>query len=153
MPAEFFIVGKSLTTFEGVVRAIVPDFDAVEFFAPMARELVGRRAGIRQIFDEFKRNASEIQGMIRKTPLEIREAISLLKRGEIEIRVSQVGLVRAQSRLGLAVVAASLILASAILLSWGPKWGDYPVVGIAVAVLGGILGSFLLLLMFWDRDT
>lgn len=153
LPAEFFIVGKSLTTFEGVVRAIVPDFDAVEFFAPMARELVGRRAGIRQIFDEFKRNASEIQGMIRKTPLEIREAISLLKRGEIEIRVSQVGLVRAQSRLGLAVVAASLILASAILLSWGPKWGDYPVVGIAVAVLGGILGSFLLLLMFWDRDT
>jgi ubiquinone biosynthesis protein len=153
MPAEFFIVGKSLTTFDGVVRAIIPDFDAVEFLAPVARELVGRRVGVRQILGELKRNAAEIQGLVRRTPQEIREAVSMLKRGEIEIKVSQVGLVRAQNRIGLAVMVGALILAAAILLSWGPKWGDLPVVGIAVSLLGAMLGGFLFLSILWDRNA
>lgn len=147
------IVGKSLTTFDGVVRAIIPDFDAVEFFTPFAKELVGRRVGVGQLLEDLKTNAAEIQSLVRRTPQELREAVSLLKRGEIEIKVSQVGLVRAQNRLGLAVVAAALILAAAILLSWGPKWGDFPVVGIAVALLGALLGAFLFFSILWDRKT
>jgi len=153
LPAEFFIVGKSLTTFDGVVRAIIPDFDAVEFFTPFAKELVGRRVGVGQLLEDLKTNAAEIQSLVRRTPQELQEAVSLLKRGEIEIKVSQVGLVRAQNRLGLAVVAAALILAAAILLSWGPKWGDFPVVGIAVALLGALLGAFLFFSILWDRKT
>jgi ubiquinone biosynthesis protein len=153
MPAEFFVVCKCLTTFDGVVRAIVPDFDAVEFAAPFARELIGQRVGIRKILEEVDRTAAEIQGLVRRTPQEIREAISLLKRGEIIIKVSQPGLVGAHNRLGMALVVSALIIAAAILLTWGPRWWDLPVAGIATFVVGSIFGVLLFLSILWDRRT
>jgi len=147
MPAEFFVLCKCLTTFDGVVRAIVPDFDAVEFAAPFALELIGQRAGIRKIMEEVERTSLEIQGLVRRIPQELREAISLLKRGEIVIKVSQSDLVRAHNRLGVALVVSALIIATAILLTWGPRGRNLPGVGT------NIEAKAVLLLAFGDDEV
>jgi ubiquinone biosynthesis protein len=146
MPAEFFVVCKCLSTFDGVVRSVVPGFDAVEFSMPFARELIGRRAGMRQVVGEIERTAAEIQSLVRRTPQEIREAISLLKRGEIEVRVSQPVLARAVNRLAFAGLVAAMVVASTILLAWGPgpKWWGLPAIGVASAALAALGALFFL---------
>ena len=149
MPADFFVLCKCLTTFDGVVRNILPDFDGVKFAAPYARQLIGKRIGLKRLLRELGDNASDLQNLVRRTPNEVREMLNLFKRGEIRVAVSQPELPRTQNRHALGMVVAAMIVASAILLHSGPgpHLMGIPILGLAVSALTLVAGLILVIAM------
>ncbi len=153
MPPRFFILTKALTTMDGVVRRLSPQFDVIGHMEPLAKKMLRRRWGLRYLTSEFLFSALEFQNLVRELPADIREIMRLFKRGEVRVKLEHRGLEellevhdQVSNRLVFAIVLAALIVGSSIMVLSGipPKWREIPLIGVIGFVLSGILGFWLL---------
>jgi len=146
LPSRFLLLDKTLLTMEGVVSQLYPDFN---FFA-MARQYTGelqrQRFDPRAISDRFQRYAAEYAHVFRDYPIQLHDALEVLKAGELEIKYRHTGLEDMihrldviTNRLVVALVTIALGVTStavAILVKGGPH-----VAGLSIWGLPGFAGS------------
>ncbi len=154
MPPDIYLLLKALITIEGVGRKLDPDFNAVKHVEPFAKKLLKERMSPIKLLKDIHLSLIEFAILLRDFPSEIREIITKIKHGELNVKFEHKGLEpmlkthsQISNRISFAIVLASLIIGSSLIILSGipPKWNDIPIVGIIGFFGGGIMGFWLLI--------
>jgi len=157
LPLDFALLGKALVTMEGIGKQLDPDFNAIEIARPFAVRLVRRRLDPKRVARQALKDGREYLETLGRIPPALERAISSLNRGELEIGFTHKGLDRLMHRLdvvsnrvSLAVVIASLIVGSSLVVSAGkgPEVFGLPLLGVLGYVAAGIFGIGLAVSIF-----
>ena len=149
---ETAMLMRAFAELESLVRRLDPEFSSLAAFQAYSGRLLKRALspdiGVGSLAQTYKlvSAAHEIAG---EAPIALRRLMSRLERGEplFDIR-HQSGsslerhLLHASNRLAFALIVASIVIGSALLLTAhaGPHWEGLPILGIAGFGIAGILG-------------
>jgi ubiquinone biosynthesis protein len=126
VPPDFMLVGKTLMTIEGTGKQIAPDLDIIEEARPFFLEILRKRYSPERIGAELLRRVERLSGASSEVPEQMREVLEDLRLGRLTLRATDPTLLPAADYLGrrifTALIASSLILAAAHLLSVGREW-------------------------------
>jgi ubiquinone biosynthesis protein len=96
----------------------------------------------------------EVLALLEEAPSDFRTLLRLAKTGKLRMQVEHQGLDddrvaqdRSSNRLAFAIVLASLIVGSSIIIQAGipPTWHDIPLIGLLGYVVAGLMGFWLLI--------
>ena len=154
IPPDFYLLIKALITVEGNGRKLAPDFEIVRHMEPFATRLLKERTSPRNLARDLYLSSIDLATLLRDLPSDAREILSLMKRGKARLEFEHKGLGpmlkahdRISNRIAFAIVLASLIIGSALIVLSGipPKWHEIPVIGIVGFITAGLMGFWLLL--------
>jgi ubiquinone biosynthesis protein len=141
LPTKFVVLQKAIVTLEGVGATIYPQFNAIELARPYARRLLLRRLSPLATAGRLRDRGEHYLALAREAPESLVEVLRLLRRGQIEEKVTPTGLdpvftrvSRIANRLVVAVIIAALLLGSSILWVFG---------GLGAGLYGARVGGFL----------
>ncbi len=149
---ETALLVRAFAELEGLVRKLDPQFSSLEAFRGYSGQLLRHAlmpelsvAGIAQ----FYRASSALKESAADAPIALRRLLGRLERGEplFDIRHQTGGslerhLLHASNRLAFALIIASIVIGSAIVMAAhaGPHVGDLPLLGVAGFIVAGLLG-------------
>jgi len=154
IPPDLFLMLKALGTVEALGRELDPEFDITERAAPFVRRIHLARFSPQRLTRELVDSGTEFIDLLRVIPAELRTILEQAKQGKIRIEFEHRGLEpmlvtheRISNRLAFAIVLASLIIGSSLIVLSGipPKWNEIPVIGLAGFVVAGAMGFWLLI--------
>ncbi|MFA4944731.1 MAG: AarF/UbiB family protein [Lentisphaeria bacterium] len=157
LPADFFLLTKSLAMLEGIGRRLDPEFDIMGAMEPFARRLLRERFAPKRVLKGLISTFSEMGSFLRHLPEEADALLTQVRRGDIRIKFEHRGLDRlahsldqTSNRVAFAIVLAALIIGSAIMVHSGipPKWNGIPIIGLSGFCLSGFMGFSLLWSIF-----
>ncbi len=141
LPTKFVVLQKTIVTLEGVGATIYPQFDAIELARPYARRLLLRRLSPLAAAGRLRDRGERYLALAQEAPESVAEVLRLLRRGQLEMKVTPTGLdpvfarvSRIANRLVVAVIIAALLLGSSILWVFG---------GMGAGLYGARIGGFL----------
>jgi ubiquinone biosynthesis protein len=148
LPSRFVMLDKAIATLGGVALAIDPDMNVFEVARPYAVRMVTGRYRPDRVAQRTRVDAARYASAFREYPFQIAEILDDLKEGALEVTVRTDAVDKAvekvqavANRLAIAIVAAALIIGSAIIAVFARSDG---VAGLAwVAIPGFIAGTFL----------
>jgi len=153
IPQDLFLMIKALSTVEGIGRALNPDFDVIEQAGPFVRRIQSNRFSPRRIAREMADSGTDLFQLLKEVPGEVREILKMVRKGKVKIEFEHKGLEpmystndRISNRLSFAIVLASLVIGSALIVlsDIPPKWYGIPVIGLAGFLFAGMMGFWLL---------
>ncbi|OEU84761.1 MAG: ABC transporter, partial [Desulfobacterales bacterium S5133MH4] len=153
IPQDLFLMIKALSTVEGIGRALNPDFDVIEQAGPFVRRIQLNRFSPRRIAREMADSGTDLFQLLKEIPGEVREILKMVRKGKVKIEFQHKGLEpmystndRISNRLSFAIVLASLVIGSALIVlsDIPPKWYGIPVIGLAGFLFAGMMGFWLL---------
>ncbi|MCK4546615.1 MAG: AarF/ABC1/UbiB kinase family protein [Candidatus Eisenbacteria sp.] len=154
VPPDLFLMIKALSTVEGLGRVLDPDFDAVKQAAPVVRRIQWSRVHPARIAEDLFSSGGELIHLFQEIPGELREILRQARRGKVRIEFEHRGLEpmlsahdRISNRIAFAIVLASLVIGSALIVLSGipPRWHEIPVIGLAGFVVAGAMGFGLVI--------
>ena len=153
IPQDIFLMIKALSTVEGVGRVLDPDFDAMERAAPFVRRIQLQRLHPKRVAEDIYDSGSDFLHLIKEIPGELREILRQARQGRVKIEFEHQGMEpmlstfdRVSNRIAFAIVLASLVIGSSLIVLSGvpPKWHEIPVIGLAGFIIAGVMGLWLL---------
>jgi len=154
VPPDLFLMIKALGTVEGVGRLLDPDLDVIEQSAPFLERIQLDRLRPQRIGRDMLSSGIELATLLKEIPGEIRKILKQAREGSLRIEFQHRGLEpllsthdRVSNRLAFAIVLASLVIGSSLMVLAGipPKWHDIPVIGLAGFIVAGVMGFWLLI--------
>ncbi len=154
VPPDLFLMIKALSTVEGLGRLLDPDLDVAEQAAPFVKRIQMDRLNPKRIAGDFLDSGTELLHLIKEIPGEVRKILKQAREGKIKIEFEHRGLEpmfstydRVSNRLAFAIVLASLIIGSSLIVFSGipPKWHEIPIIGLAGFSVAGAMGFWLLI--------
>jgi ubiquinone biosynthesis protein len=149
---ETTLLMRAFAELESLVRRLDPAFSSLAAFQAYSGRLLKQaflpHPGVTQVAQAYRMlsTAREVAG---EAPVTLRRLMGRLERGEplFDIRHQSGGslerhLLHASNRLAFALIVASIVIGSSILISThaGPHWEGLPLLGVAGFVIGGVLG-------------
>ncbi|HKL83541.1 MAG TPA: AarF/UbiB family protein [Desulfobacter sp.] len=153
IPPDLFLMIKAFISLEGVVRTLDPQFDMLGHARPYIRAAALRKYSMPRLSREVTRIARDIFALLQTLPSDTSHIITQIKQGKIKISIKIEGLERlmmiqdqTSNRISFAIIIASLILGSAIVLNSRipPMIFGVSIIGIAGFVAAAVLGFWLL---------
>ncbi len=153
IPPNLFLMIKALSTVEGIGRVLDSDFDVIGQAGPFVRKIQLNRFNPRRIARDMTDSGTDLFQLLKEIPGEVREILGMVKKGKVKIEFEHKGLEpmysnndRISNRLSFAIVLASLIIGSALIVlsDIPPKWYGIPVIGLSGFLLAGVMGFWLL---------
>lgn len=153
VPPDLFLMLKALSTVEALGRTLDPDFDAAREAAPFIRKIHLERIHPRRVAGDMIGSGAEFLHLLKKTPGELGEILRQVKSGRAKIIFEHLGLdimlathERISNRIAFAIVLASLIVGSALVVLSGipPTWNEIPIIGLGGFLVAGLMGFWLL---------
>ncbi|MBW2121973.1 MAG: AarF/ABC1/UbiB kinase family protein, partial [Deltaproteobacteria bacterium] len=150
---DLFLMMKALATVEGLGRTLDPDFVIAEHVEPFVRQIHLGRLNPKKIAGDMIDSGTELVGLLREIPGEVRAILKQAREGKITIEFEHRGLEpmlsahdRISNRIAFAIVLASLVIGSSLiaLSDIPPKWHEIPIIGLAGFVIAGVMGFWLL---------
>ncbi len=145
LPSRWVVLDKALATLAGVALEVSPDFNVFEVARPYAMDMATRRFRPDRIAQRATTDMGRYAGAVREYPFQVAELLDELKDGSFEMSVRPEGLeqavdkgLAAANRLALAMVAAALIVASAVIAVFARSEG---IVGLSWVALPGMLAG------------
>jgi len=154
IPPDLFLMIKALGTVEGVGRALDPELDIIKQAAPFVRHVQLDRLNPRRIAGDIIDSGSELMHLLKDIPGEIRKILRQAREGKIKIEFEHRGLDpmfstldRISNRIAFAIVLASLVIGSSLVVLSGipPRWHEIPVIGLAGFLIAALMGFWLLI--------
>jgi len=151
---NFYLMMKAITTVEGVGRILDPDLELLKLAQPFMKKVKSDRLRLNRIAEEAGLATSEYIDLLRDLPEELRSILSQLRQGRMKLEFEhrglselRVALDQVSNRISFAIVLASLIIGSSLIILSGipPKWNDIPIIGLIGFLLAGVMGFWLLL--------
>jgi ubiquinone biosynthesis protein len=152
MKGGFYLGVKALTQVEAVGRALNPGLNFVELGRPYAEKLISGKYMPSHLLELLKKLGTASIDFLEVFPSDFRVLWNRMKRGEITIpvqhRIDAKGIEPIRqtldsiaNRLANAIVAASVLIGSAILIHSGipPKIWHIPLIGLAGLCWGGFM--------------
>jgi ubiquinone biosynthesis protein len=153
IPADIFVMIKALSTAEGLGRMLDPGFNAARQATPFMRRIHMERMHPKRIALEMIDAGKEIFKLVKDVPGEVREILKQARKGRVKIEFEHRGLEpmmstldRISNRLAFAIVLASLVVGSSLIVlsNIPPKWHDIPVIGLIGFLVAFLMGFWLL---------
>jgi ubiquinone biosynthesis protein len=154
IPPNLFLMLKAMVTVEGVGQRLDPEFDITAVAEPFIRKVQADRLRPTRLAGEALGTGRELLVLMRDLPGEMRELIRQVRKGRLKLEFEHhrldpliTGIERVSNRLAFAIVLASLIIGSAliVLADVPPKLGEIPIIGLVGFVLAGLMGFWLLI--------
>ncbi len=153
LPSRWILLDKALATLAGVALEISPDFNVFETARPYARKLLYAKYSPERIAGRVQGDFGRYASALLDYPLQLGELLEEFKDGEVHVAIdlnelneaSNKALVAA-NRLAIALVAASVILASGIIgtfVTEGPRLFGLALIGVPGFVAGLVLFGWL----------
>ncbi len=149
---ETTLLMRAFAELESVLRTLDPEFRSLDAFRAYSARLLKHaflpRLDSAQLAHAY-RIASAIGELAGETPIALRRLVGRLERGEplFEIRHQSGGsferhLLHASNRLAFALIIASVVIGSSMLLTAhaGPHWEQLPVLGVVAFIVAVVLG-------------
>ena len=151
---DLFLMLKAFATEESLGTMLDPDFDAIKQAGPFIRRIQIDRLNPKRVAGDIFDSGSEFLHLLRDIPGEVREILRQARQGRIKIEFEHRGLEpalsthdRVSNRIAFAIVLASLIIGSSLIVLSGvpPTWHQIPIIGLAGFVIAAIMGFWLLI--------
>lgn len=149
---ETTMLMRAFAEIESLVRGLDPEFSSLGAFQAYSGRLLKHAflpdLGTASVAQAYKL-ASAVRDVAGEAPLTVRRLMGRLERGEplFDIRHQSGGslekhLLHASNRLAFALIVASIVIGSSLLLAAhaGPHWEELPLLGIAGFAVAGVLG-------------
>jgi ubiquinone biosynthesis protein len=156
LPREFVMLGRSFVLASAVVQDLAPDYDLASAVRPYVRRLIAGQLRPRSLLRRTGLALYDLVGLVRSLPRDLRDIVRKVRAGHLAVTLRHAGLDelareidRASNRLAFAIVIASVVVGSALLLSneIGPTirvlQTDLSAVGLAGFLFAGALGLIL----------
>ncbi len=144
LPPVFPLLIKALVTAEGLSRSIDPSINVYEIARPYARRLLRERYQPAALLERSQELAVEYARYLEDYPEQIRELLTELEDGEVEIRLRHGGLDELvgqvdvlANRLVFALVTGALLLGSSLLGAFATGGPQVPLLGAPVVAFAG----------------
>jgi ubiquinone biosynthesis protein len=157
LPADLSVMLKALALMEDLVCRLDPGHDIITQARPFMRHMLLQQLGPRRLLRHWLEFGGEAAELARELPLEIRRLMAQLKEGRARFHVHHQGLEglmntleRIVNRLAFALVLASLIISSSVIVHARvpPLWGhQVSAIGVVGYLLAGLMGFWLLIAM------
>jgi len=159
---QLSLLGRVLAEIEGLGKRLDPDFNIIPLIQPFARGLVISKGSPREILKKSSKIARDYANLITTLPSDIKMALDKAKNGKLRIEFKHValegivsGLERSTSRLAFAIIIASLVISSTLIISLekpiGPLLFGIPVIGALGYVIAAISGLWLIINIIRNR--
>jgi len=154
IPPDLFLMLKALTMAEGLGRKLDAEFDMTKQAALFLRRIRIERLRPQRLVGDAVHSGKELLGFLKEMPGELREILKQAKHGKLKIEFEHRGLEpvlathdRTSNRVAFAIVLASLVVGSALIVLSGvpPRWSEIPVIGLAGFLAAGAMGFWLLI--------
>lgn len=117
LPPQVALLIKTLVTLEGTTRMLTPKFSLMEVMRPFQRKMLLRRLSPARQFRKMRRVYFEVEQLAEIVPRRLGEILEQIQAGKFDVHLDHRGLGPSVNRLVLAMMASSLFLGSALLLS------------------------------------
>ncbi|RKZ26221.1 hypothetical protein DRQ20_03455 [bacterium] len=160
MPRNFVLLAKSLSTLEGVIHQVYPEFEIIECLKVYAFKLLERRYDLEAVLRKTEEIASSYGKFLEKFPEDARKILEKLKEGKLKMEMEHKGLEaiasrieRALNRLSFSLIMASIVIGSSLIVlsNRGPFLFNLPAFGIIGFILAGLSGFGLLITLLRSR--
>ena len=148
----YYLFFKAITTIEGVGRNLDSNFNAVEQIKPIVMDFYREQFSVKNIFKKVKELPKEIIDFLSYTPSDLKDIFKQMKSGKFKVELEHVGLQKMEesieksfNRLTVAIIAASALIGSALILhaKTPPLIYGVPLFGIAGFSVAFVMGLVL----------
>jgi ubiquinone biosynthesis protein len=150
---DLILLIKAMSTVEGIGLMLDPELDVVNEAEPFIKEIKLKRLNPLRMTKDIAESGAEFFKLFKEIPTEFRTLLKMLRKGKIRMEFEHRGLEemlvtfdRISNRISFALVLASLVIGSALIVLSGipPKWHEVPIIGLAGFILAGFMGFGLL---------
>lgn len=154
MPPDFYLLLRALIILQANGEKLNKKFNISEHIKPYAEKMVRDRISPMKLAGDLFNSATDLVILLRDLPSEVSEIIDKIKYGKLKMDIEHKGVEhmlatheRTSNKLAFAVVLASLIIGSSIVIhsKIPPLWNEIPVIGIIGFSFASILGFWLLI--------
>jgi ubiquinone biosynthesis protein len=156
LPADLALLGRAMSTMEGVALTLDPEISIVSVAEPFGRRLVTSRYGLNRGFTQIRSSALEVAELLRKLPVHVDRLLSVVESGDLRVNVAPVvpdresDVMILANRIVLALIIVAGIISSVLMLSITDRTlVNYA--GGATLVLTGFLTIWLTILSVRSR--
>lgn len=162
LPPDLALLIKAYITLDGFGRYLEPEFNTLNFSAPIIQKLIADRYKPEAIAKRGWRNLVVIAELLSSFPKELHQLLRASRKGTIQVDINVRGLDRhinklngAITRLTMGIVTASLIIGTSIIMTVksGPEILGMPIFGFIGFVSASILGVWLLISIWRGGKT
>jgi ubiquinone biosynthesis protein len=159
-PRDLLLLAKTLSTLEGIVHQLDPEFDIIEHLKLFAEQLIKRGASPGRLLKVATRIFSTYLLLLKELPGDLVPILRKIRQGKLKVEFEHRGLdnlisqaERSTNRLSISLIIAALIVGSSLIMqtSRGPLLFGVPVLGGIGFVIAGILGIGLIVAMLRSR--
>ncbi len=157
-PPETLLFAKMLMTVEGTCLFLNPKFDIIKEVSPHMQKyvktasmphwenVVSRVRGVQEFLEEMTDRSLEIERKLGEGTLQVNV-------DDVEIKGLKHGIERSSNRVAFALIIASFVVASALLMNFGPEWYGVSVFSGTFLLVGFVLSVPLLVSMYKEGNT
>jgi ubiquinone biosynthesis protein len=154
IPPDIFFMMKVLTTIEGVVLVLDPNFDMIAQAAPFIERVKLARFYPGRIADDMIKLGSEMLQFIQQFPKDMLEITRLIRQQRISFKMEHKGLEnmlathdQISNRISFSIIIAALIIGSALIVisETPPLFYGISLIGIILFSAAAIMGIWLLI--------
>ena len=117
LPARIAMLIKVLITLEGTSRLLNPKFSLVEVMRPYRKKMILRRMSPGRKIRKIRRFYAQLEHLVEVLPQGIVDILEQVQSGKFDVHLDHRGLEPSVNRLVLGMLASSLFLGSALMLS------------------------------------
>lgn len=161
IPAPYFLLLKAITQMEDLGGKLDPDFSFTDQAGPYIRRILINRYHPRRLAGNLWETSQDLIYLAKEVPGEMRELLKQLKQGKAKMELEHLGLnplmatlERVSNRIASAIVLASLIIGSSLIVhaKVPPLWREIPVIGLAGYVVSAVMGFSMLRAIMKKRN-
>ena len=145
LPEDIYLLVKGVGQIEGIGRHLDPSLDIMKTMEPYAKRILRERMNPKYIFEKGTKKITQVSESWLSLPEDLRNISQKILNGELKHKHEVTGfkeLLKILDRLVVAIIIASLLVASSIVVLSGipPKINEIPVLGFLGYVISAILG-------------
>ena len=145
LPEDIYLLVKGVGQIEGIGRHLDPSLDIMKTLEPYAKRILRERMNPKYIFEKGTKKITQVSESWLSLPEDLRNISQKILNGELKHKHEVTGfkeLLKILDRLVVAIIIASLLIASSIVVLSGipPKINEIPVLGFLGYVISAILG-------------
>ena len=145
LPEDIYLLVKGVGQIEGIGRHLAPSLDIMKTLEPYAKRILRERINPKYIFEKGTKKITQVSESWLSLPEDLRNISQKILNGELKHKHEVTGfkeLLKILDRLVVAIIIASLLIASSIVVLSGipPKINEIPVLGFLGYVISAILG-------------
>lgn len=160
IPADFFLLLRSLAILEGTARKLDPDYNIVNKMQPYLARLYKKKLDPATLTKEAGVTAMDMLNTLKDLPYDLKEIFRKIREGTLMVEFQHKGLesmmrtfISVSNKLSAAIIVASIIIGSSLLVFAGipPYWNGVPLFGIIGFFLAGLIGLWLLVTFYLQQ--